>query len=228
MNFADLPDRLRRVREEIARARERAGSSHAEVTLVAVTKTHGPEAVRAVLAAGLVDAGENRIQELEVKVEAVGREAVRWHLLGPLQRNKVKRAIPLFDLMHSLDSVRVAEKVSAESAAAGLITRALVQVNTSGEQSKSGFAADGVVDAVGEMAALPGLRAVRGDDDGAVHRRRAGDPGDLSGRPSPVRGAAATGAGLPCGASLDGDEQRLYDRGGGGEHNGSPRHRPSR
>jgi PLP dependent protein len=161
MNFAELPERIARVREEIAAAAARSGRGDGgDVTLVAVTKTHGPEAVRAVLAAGLLDAGENRVQELERKVEAIGRDAVRWHLLGPLQRNKVKRAIHHFDLLHALDSQRVAEKISAESVAAGLRTRALVQVNTSGEGSKSGFSPEEVTEAVGEMSGLPGLQLV--------------------------------------------------------------------
>jgi PLP dependent protein len=157
MNVADVPARLAGVREEIAASLRRSGRAEDEITIVAVTKTHGPEAVRAVIAAGLRDAGENRVQELESKVEAVGREAVHWHLLGPLQRNKVKRAVHLFDLMHSLDSVRIAQKLSAESAAAGLTTRALVQVNASREETKSGFSPEEIVDAVGPLVGLPGL-----------------------------------------------------------------------
>jgi PLP dependent protein len=157
MNVADVPARLAGVREEIAASLRRSGRAKDEITIVAVTKTHGPEAVRAVIAAGLRDAGENRVQELESKVEAVGREAVHWHLLGPLQRNKVKRAVHLFDLMHSLDSVRIAQKLSAESAAAGLTTRALVQVNASREETKSGFSPEEIVDAVGPLVGLPGL-----------------------------------------------------------------------
>jgi PLP dependent protein len=157
MNFSEFPGRLARVRERIAEAAARSGRDGGAVTIVAVTKTHGPEAVRAAVEAGLLDVGENRVQELEAKVEAVGRDAARWHLLGPLQRNKVRRALPLFDLMHSLDSVRVAEKISAEASDAGRIARVLVQVNASGEESKSGFSPAEVVERVGEMAALPGL-----------------------------------------------------------------------
>jgi PLP dependent protein len=156
MNYTDVPARLAEVQERIEGARARAAGD-AEVRVVAVTKTHPPEAVRAVLAAGLQDAGENRVQELEGKVEAVGRDAIRWHLIGPLQRNKAKRAIHLFDLLHSLDSERLAEKLSTEAQEAGLTVRALVQVNVSGEESKTGFPAGAAVDAVGRMAALPGL-----------------------------------------------------------------------
>lgn len=158
MSYAGLPARLADVRARLDRAAERSGRSGSAVTLVAVTKTHPLEAVEAARAAGLTDLGENRVQELEEKVEAAGRDAVRWHLIGSLQRNKAKRAVRLFDLMHSLDSVRLAEKLSEEAAAAGLEVRALVQVNVSGEGSKSGFGAEELVDALGVMSALPSLR----------------------------------------------------------------------
>ncbi|CAN5517543.1 YggS family pyridoxal phosphate-dependent enzyme [soil metagenome] len=145
------------VRERIETARERAGRTQ-RVTLVAVTKTHPAEVVRAARAAGIEDVGENRVQELERKVEEVGREGLRWHLIGHLQRNKVRAALPLFDLLHSLDSLRLAEKLSEEAVAAGREVRALVQVNTSGEESKYGFSADASLDALGEICELPGLR----------------------------------------------------------------------
>ncbi|HEU0016304.1 MAG TPA: YggS family pyridoxal phosphate-dependent enzyme [Longimicrobium sp.] len=157
MEAEALAARVALVRERIERARERAGRSDA-VTLVAVTKTHPPERVRAAIAAGLGDVGENRVQELGDKVAAVGRGAVRWHLIGHLQRNKAARAIHLFDLLHSLDSPRLAETLSREAVQAGVEVRALVQVNTSGEASKFGLAPDEAVDAVGRMAELPGLR----------------------------------------------------------------------
>lgn len=156
MDTDGLRTRLERVTERIERARERAGRTDA-VTLVAVTKTHPPEVVRAAIQAGVTDAGENRVQELESKVAAVGRSAVRWHLIGHLQRNKVAKAVPLFDLVHSLDSERLAQALSAEAVKTGITVRALVEVNAVGEQSKSGFAAAGVTDAVGRIAELPGL-----------------------------------------------------------------------
>lgn len=145
------------VRERIETARERAGRTQ-RVTLVAVTKTHPAEVVRSAREAGIEDVGENRVQELERKVEEVGREGLRWHLIGHLQRNKVRAALPLFDLLHSLDSLRLAEKLSEEAVAAGREVRALVQVNTSGEESKYGFSADASLDALGEICELPGLR----------------------------------------------------------------------
>jgi pyridoxal phosphate enzyme (YggS family) len=151
-----LAGRVAEVRERIERARERAGRS-GEVTLVAVTKTHPAEVVRAAIRAGVADVGENRVQELEQKVPDVGREAVRWHLIGHLQRNKVAKALPLFDLLHSLDSLRLAQALSEAAVKAGTIVRALVEVNSVGEESKGGVPAAEAVDVVGRMAALPGL-----------------------------------------------------------------------
>lgn len=159
MESDGIAARLGQVRERIEGARLRAGRSD-PVTLVAVTKTHPPETVRAAIRAGVTDVGENRVQELEAKVAAVGRGAVRWHLIGHLQRNKVRQALPLFDLIHSLDSERLAQALSAEAARTGVTVRALVEINSVGEESKSGFAADRAVDAVGRIAGLPGLELV--------------------------------------------------------------------
>lgn len=157
MNAEMLAARVAEVREGIERAMQRAGRT-GDVTLVAVTKTHPPEIVQAAIAAGLADVGENRVQEMEDKVAVVGRTAVRWHLIGHLQRNKAGKAVELADLVHSLDSLRLAEALSKEAQRAGTTVDALVQVNTSGEESKFGLAADEAVDAVGRMAELPGLR----------------------------------------------------------------------
>ena len=151
-----LAGRVAQVRERIERARRRAGRS-GDVTLVAVTKTHPAEVVRAAIRAGVADVGENRVQELEQKVPDVGRQAVRWHLIGHLQRNKVAKALPLFDLLHSLDSLRLAQALSEAAVKAGAPVRALVEVNAAGEESKGGVPAAEAVDVVGRMAELPGL-----------------------------------------------------------------------
>ena len=151
-----LAGRVAEVRERIERARERAGRS-GEVTLVAVTKTHPAEVVRAAIRAGVADVGENRVQELEQKVPEVGRGAVRWHLIGHLQRNKVAKALPLFDLLHSLDSLRLAQALSDAAVKSGGTVRALVEVNSAGEETKGGVPAAEAVDVVGRMAELPGL-----------------------------------------------------------------------
>jgi pyridoxal phosphate enzyme (YggS family) len=176
METEGIAARLARVKERIEAARERAGRPGA-VTLVAVTKTHPAETVRAAIAAGITDAGENRVQELDAKVAELGRGAVRWHLIGHLQRNKVRQALPLFDLIHSLDSERLAQALSAEAVRTGTTVRALVEINSVGEESKGGFAAEEAVDAVGRLAELPGLElagmmtmAPFTDDAGVIRR----------------------------------------------------------
>jgi pyridoxal phosphate enzyme (YggS family) len=180
MNVQELKARVDEVRERIEAARLRAGRTDA-VTLVAVTKTHPADVVRAAIEAGVADVGENRVQEMDDKVAEIGRGAVRWHLIGHLQRNKAARAVALADLVHSLDSVRLAEALSADAVKAGAVIRALVQVNTSGEESKFGLAADEALDAAARMAALPGLRlegmmtmAPFTDDEAVIRRTFAG------------------------------------------------------
>jgi hypothetical protein len=113
--------------------------------------------VRAAIRGGVADVGENRVQELAEKVDAVGRGAVRWHLIGHLQRNKVAKALPLFDLLHSLDSLRLAQALSDAAVKAGATVRTLVEVNSVGEETKGGIPAAEAVDAIGRMAELPGL-----------------------------------------------------------------------
>lgn len=180
MNVQELRARVEGVRERIEAARARAGRADA-VTLVAVTKTHPADVVRAAIEAGIGDVGENRVQEMDEKVAEIGRNAVRWHLIGHLQRNKAARAIAIADLVHSLDSVRLAEALSAEAVKAGTSVRALVQVNTSGEESKFGLGPDEAVEAVARMAELPGLRlegmmtmAPFTDDEAVIRRTFAG------------------------------------------------------
>lgn len=125
--------------------------------MVAVTKGHPVDAVRAAVMAGLGALGENRVQELEEKVAVVGREYAAWHLIGHLQRNKVRRALDLFDRIHSIDSLRLARTLSSEAMRAGREVRGYVQVNVSGEETKGGFEGPEAVDAIGTVVALPGL-----------------------------------------------------------------------
>ena len=125
------------VRDRIAAARARGGHAQ-DVTLIAVTKTHGPDAVLAAWEAGIRDVGENKVQEAEAK-RALVTVPVRWHLIGHLQRNKAKQAAA-FDLVHSLDSDRLAVALDEAAGQAGRVLEVLVQVNVSGETSKSGVA----------------------------------------------------------------------------------------
>ncbi len=134
---ARVAQRVAEARDRIADARSRGGHGQ-EVTLIAVTKTHGPEAVEAAFAAGVHDVGENRVQEAEAK-RPLTSAPVRWHLIGHLQRNKARNALA-FDLIHSLDSERLAVALHEAAAAASTTARVLVQLNVSGEESKFGLA----------------------------------------------------------------------------------------
>ena len=119
-----------------------------------------PDVVREAVALGLRDFGENRVQEAEGKVEAVGREAATWHLIGHLQRNKVARALGLFDCVHSVDSIELAEALSRRIVAPRRLP-VLLEVNVSGEASKHGVAPEGLEGLLAAAAPLPGLE-VRG------------------------------------------------------------------
>lgn len=151
-----MAETIGQVRNRIALAAERGGRTH-EVRVVAVTKGHPAEAVAAARRAGLTAFGENRIQELESKRAEVGRSDAEWHMIGHLQRNKARLGIQLFDWIHSVDSLRLAHTLSREAARAGIRVRALLQVNTSGEETKGGFEEAAVVDVLGEVGELEGI-----------------------------------------------------------------------
>jgi hypothetical protein len=158
MPFPDLSARLTEIRERVDRAVARGGHRQ-NVTIVAVTKTHGPDAVHAAWSAGIHDVGENKVQEALSKMGAVD-VPVRWHLIGHLQRNKVKQLDP-FTLVHSVDSARLADAVHAHGIARGRAVDALLQLNVSGETTKGGFAADELRPEAERLTTLPGI-VVRG------------------------------------------------------------------
>jgi pyridoxal phosphate enzyme (YggS family) len=137
MSFQDLGARLAEVADRVAAAVARGGHGQ-RVTLIAVTKTHGPDAVQAAWQAGVQNVGENKVQEALGKMAAVD-VPVRWHLIGHLQRNKV-RDLDHFAVVHSIDRVSIADAVSAFGIARKRSVDALVQVNVAGEDSKGGFA----------------------------------------------------------------------------------------
>src|SRR6478736_817219 len=137
MPFRDLPDRLADVRARLDDAIRRGGHGQA-VTIVAVTKTYGPEAPQAAWDAGLRDVGENKVQEALTKIPMVDAP-LRWHLIGHLQRNKVKQIDP-FHLVHSMDSARLADAIAAFGVERGRPVDVLMQVNVSGEGTKGGYA----------------------------------------------------------------------------------------
>ena len=153
MSFEALPERLAQVRADIAR---RAAQP---VTIVAVTKGFGADAVRASVAAGLLDVGENRVQEALEKQEGLGSGdsglGIRWHLIGHLQRNKAKLVPGRFELVHSVDSIELARDLDRK---ASTPLRVLVQVNVAGEEQKSGCALAAAPTLALEVAALGNLR----------------------------------------------------------------------
>lgn len=174
MAFSDLGQRVQEVQGRINAARARGGHGQS-VRIIAVTKTHGADAVDAAAACGIADVGENKVQEALEKMQA-SHAAVRWHLLGHLQRNKAKAA-PRFALVHSLDSVRLADALQLVAEAAGQILEVLVQVNVAGEAQKSGVTPGEVEVLATHLAAHASLR-VAGvmcmapyTDDEAVSRR---------------------------------------------------------
>lgn len=152
-----IRENLERVNERIELACQRVGRRVDEVTVVAVTKTHGPQAVDAVVAAGVSDIGENRVQEFLKKKAEVTRPC-RWHLVGTLQRNKAGKVVGECELIHSVDRVKLAETVSRLSGERGVTTRVLLEVNTSRELTKHGFEPEEVPAAVDAIALLPGVQ----------------------------------------------------------------------
>ena len=156
-----LGEALPEVRARIARAAEASGRSPESVRLVAVTKAHPLEAVEAALDAGLTDLGENRVEELEAKVEVFGANAATWHMIGHVQSRKAGRATQVADVIHSVDTARLGERLSRAAEAEGSRIAVLAQVNTAAEPSKSGFDVADAAEAIHALAEMPGLE-VRG------------------------------------------------------------------
>lgn len=155
MPYPGLAGRLAGIRETIARAQERAGWTH-EVRVVAVTKTHGPEAVRAAWNAGIVAVGENRVQELLPKMAATADLAVAWHLIGSLQRNKARQVAGRVALIHSVDRLELAAELDRRLDP-GATQAVLVQVNCSAEPQKGGVEPEGLGPLLDAMRPLRGL-----------------------------------------------------------------------
>jgi pyridoxal phosphate enzyme (YggS family) len=158
MAFPGLAERVSDVRDRIEAARARGGHGQ-QVTIVAVTKTHGPEAAQAAYESGLHDVGENKVQEALKKMAAVD-VPVRWHLIGHLQRNKVK-ALEQFVLLHSLDSPRLADAVCEFGIARSRAVDVLLELNLTGEASKGGYTLSEMLPEAERLVSLSGIR-VRG------------------------------------------------------------------
>jgi len=157
MIAARIADNLARIRDRIAASATRCGREPDEVTLVAVTKYVGIEEARALVEAGCYDLGESRPQELWNKAQALGHPTARWHMIGHLQRNKVRRTVGCISKLHSGDSWRLLRAVNGEAAAVGLRLPVLLEVNISGDKSKYGFQPDEMSDVVDRASQLENL-----------------------------------------------------------------------
>lgn len=151
----EFSDRLQEIQDRIAQAASRSARKPQEVTLLAVTKTFPVETIRQAYEAGLRDFGENRVQEALGKIDALPSD-IRWHLIGQLQTNKINKIVEKFVLIHSVDSSHLAEALSARVREAG--QDILLEVNTSGEETKSGVQLGEAVVVAEKIAELPRLR----------------------------------------------------------------------
>ena len=136
--MAKIQENLERVRERIAQAAAKAGRAVDEIELVAITKTHDAEKVREAIEAGHTLFGESRVQEARVKIPELPSN-LRWHFVGHLQKNKIRHALPLFEMIHSVDSLALAQDMNRIAEEEGLHPRVLLEVNVAGEGSKFGF-----------------------------------------------------------------------------------------
>ena len=158
-SFDELRGRVEEVRRSIEECARRCNRDPSEITLVAVSKTHPPPLLHLAVEAGVDDFGENRVQEAEAKIKTLGRASARWHLIGHLQANKARRAVVLFDVIHSLDSSSLARRLDRLCAEEGRDDLpVMVQVNLAGEATKSGISEEELPELVAAVTACERLR----------------------------------------------------------------------
>lgn len=161
MTEPQLGERLAHVRAQIEAATLKCGRLPHEVTLIAISKTHPAALIRTAIGLGATDIGENRVQEAEQKINEVGRSAARWHLVGHLQANKARRAVQLFDVIHSLDSLELARRLDRLCDEEGRESLSvLVQVDLGHEETKSGIDEGELTELVSELKSLERLQLV--------------------------------------------------------------------
>lgn len=188
-----LAEKLDEVKDRIASAAIKAKREPGEVTLVAVTKTAGPEQIREILQLGVADLGESRVQVLTQRAAQVNEfqqrliargegagvvpDKLRWHMIGHLQRNKVKPVLPLVHLIHSIDSLRLAEEIDQHAAKIGKRQQVMMQVNTTEEPQKHGVAVGAAVHLAEQIDSMPNLQLVGlmcmgplSDDEGKIRQ----------------------------------------------------------
>ncbi|MGA6926358.1 MAG: YggS family pyridoxal phosphate-dependent enzyme [Desulfosarcina sp.] len=153
-----MKERLARIRQRIAETATACGRDPSTIRLVAVSKTVDAVRVDQAILAGADILGENYIQEARDKIGVLGHRAVEWHFIGHLQSNKAKTAVRLFDLIHSLDSFKLAQALDKAARKIGKVQSVLIQVNISGEETKSGIEEAAAIDLVKQIGQLEGLR----------------------------------------------------------------------
>ena len=151
-----IVENLARVREQIAQAAAKSERAVDEIELVAITKTHDAAKVREAVEAGQILFGESRVQEARVKIPELPSN-LRWHFVGHLQKNKIRHALPLFELFHSVDSLSLAQEINRIAEEEGMHPRVLLEVNVAGEGSKFGFSAEKLRNQMEALLALPRL-----------------------------------------------------------------------
>ena len=152
-----LKENLRIVEDNIQKACDRSNRNRNEVTLISVSKTKPIETLKEAYDLGVRVFGENKVQELEQKIPAFGND-VSWHMIGHLQRNKVKYIVGKVDLIHSVDSLRLAEEIQKESEKKNVISKILIEVNVAEEESKFGVSCDQVLELINHISKLPNIR----------------------------------------------------------------------
>src|SRR5437667_3400825 len=154
--MTSVAENLERVREQIARAAAKSGRTTDDVELVAITKTHPADKVREAIEAGHTLFGESRIQEARAKIPELPSN-LRWHFVGHLQKNRIRQALPLLEMIHSVDSLALAQDTNRIAEQEGLHPRVLLEVNVAGEGSKFGFSPEKLRDQMEGLLALPRL-----------------------------------------------------------------------
>jgi len=154
--MTSIAENLERVREQIAHAAAKVGRAPNEVELVAITKTHAAEKVREAIQAGQSLFGESRVQEARAKIPELP-SAIRWHFVGHLQKNKIRHALPLFEMIHSVDSLALAQEMNRIAEEEGMRPRVSLEINVAGEGSKFGFAPEKLREQMEALLALPRL-----------------------------------------------------------------------
>ncbi|ADL12410.1 YggS family pyridoxal phosphate-dependent enzyme [Acetohalobium arabaticum] len=157
--MSEIKDNLKQVQKRIAAAAKRAGRDSDEIKLVAVTKTRGIEEIKEVIEADVVDLGESRVQELRDKYDNISQK-INWHMIGHLQRNKVKYIMRMerCNLIHSMDSMRLAKKINKRAGMADRVMNVLVQINVAGDENKFGLEPEETIDYLRKVAEFENLQ----------------------------------------------------------------------